>query len=119
MLTKNSISSNLRGDGEVSFAKTASECTAAKFGPTEWDSVARAVMAPGSVAAAGGVRTNDVTRRAALGCLSRTRRRATCRRASTRIHEWLTKKMMKSGDHGLAAAFGPGFSAEVLLLQWN
>jgi predicted naringenin-chalcone synthase len=31
----------------------------------------------------------------------------------------LTKKMMKSGDYGLVAAFGPGFSAEVLLLQWN
>jgi predicted naringenin-chalcone synthase len=26
---------------------------------------------------------------------------------------------MKSGEYGLAAAFGPGFSAEVLLLQWN
>jgi hypothetical protein len=35
------------------------------------------------------------------------------------LHEWLTKKTMKSGDYGLAAAFGPGFSAEVLLLQWN
>jgi predicted naringenin-chalcone synthase len=35
------------------------------------------------------------------------------------LHEWLTKKRMKSGDYGLAAAFGPGFSAEVLLLQWS
>ena len=35
------------------------------------------------------------------------------------LHEWLTKKTMASGDYGLAAAFGPGFSAEVLLLQWN
>jgi alkylresorcinol/alkylpyrone synthase len=35
------------------------------------------------------------------------------------LHEWLTKRTMKSGDFGLAAAFGPGFSAEVLLLQWN
>jgi alkylresorcinol/alkylpyrone synthase len=35
------------------------------------------------------------------------------------LHEWLTKKTMKSGDYGLAAAFGPGFSAEVLLLQWS
>jgi alkylresorcinol/alkylpyrone synthase len=35
------------------------------------------------------------------------------------LHEWLTKKTMKNGDYGLAAAFGPGFSAEVLLLQWN
>jgi alkylresorcinol/alkylpyrone synthase len=34
------------------------------------------------------------------------------------LHEWLTKKTMTSGDYGLAAAFGPGFSAEVLLLQW-
>jgi len=35
------------------------------------------------------------------------------------LHEWLTKKTMTRGDFGLAAAFGPGFSAEVLLLQWN
>jgi predicted naringenin-chalcone synthase len=35
------------------------------------------------------------------------------------LHEWLTKKTMKSGEDGLAAAFSPGFSAEVLLLQWN
>jgi alkylresorcinol/alkylpyrone synthase len=35
------------------------------------------------------------------------------------LHEWLTKKAMKSGEYGLAAAFGPGFSAEVLLLQWK
>jgi len=35
------------------------------------------------------------------------------------LHEWLTKRTMTSGDYGLAAAFGPGFSAEVLLLQWN
>ena len=35
------------------------------------------------------------------------------------LHDWLAKKTMKSGDYGLAAAFGPGFSAEVLLLQWN
>ena len=34
-------------------------------------------------------------------------------------NRWLTKKTMKTGDYGLAAAFGPGFSAEVLLLQWN
>jgi alkylresorcinol/alkylpyrone synthase len=33
------------------------------------------------------------------------------------LQEWLTKKMMKSGDYGMVAAFGPGFSAEVLLLQ--
>lgn len=34
------------------------------------------------------------------------------------FHEWLTKKQMNPGDYGLAAAFGPGFSAELLLLQW-
>jgi predicted naringenin-chalcone synthase len=34
------------------------------------------------------------------------------------LHEWLTKRTMTRGDYGLAAAFGPGFSAEVLLLQW-
>lgn len=30
----------------------------------------------------------------------------------------LSKNTMKSGEYGLAAAFGPGFSAELLLLQW-
>ena len=35
------------------------------------------------------------------------------------LHEWLTKKTMKGGEYGLAAAFGPGFSAELLLLQWS
>jgi alkylresorcinol/alkylpyrone synthase len=35
------------------------------------------------------------------------------------LHEWLTKKTMKAGAYGLAAAFGPGFSAELLLLQWS
>ncbi len=35
------------------------------------------------------------------------------------LHEWLTKRTMNSGDFGLAAAFGPGFSAELLLLQWT
>jgi alkylresorcinol/alkylpyrone synthase len=34
------------------------------------------------------------------------------------LHEWLTKRSMPAGDYGLAAAFGPGFSAELLLLQW-
>jgi alkylresorcinol/alkylpyrone synthase len=34
------------------------------------------------------------------------------------LHACLTKRTMKGGDYGLAAAFGPGFSAEVLLLQW-
>jgi alkylresorcinol/alkylpyrone synthase len=31
----------------------------------------------------------------------------------------LTTKTMNPGDYGLAAAFGPGFSAELLLLQWT
>lgn len=35
------------------------------------------------------------------------------------LHEWLTKRSMNAGDYGLAAAFGPGFSAELLLLQWS
>jgi len=34
------------------------------------------------------------------------------------LHEWLTKREMRQGDYGLAVAFGPGFSAELLLLQW-
>jgi predicted naringenin-chalcone synthase len=34
------------------------------------------------------------------------------------LHEWLTKQTVASGDYGLAAAFGPGFSTELLLLQW-
>jgi alkylresorcinol/alkylpyrone synthase len=33
------------------------------------------------------------------------------------LHEWSTKRTLNSGDYGLAAAFGPGFSAELLLLQ--
>jgi alkylresorcinol/alkylpyrone synthase len=34
------------------------------------------------------------------------------------MREWLTKRKMNPGDYGLMAAFGPGFSAEMLLLQW-
>jgi alkylresorcinol/alkylpyrone synthase len=34
------------------------------------------------------------------------------------LHSWLAMKKMNVGDYGLAAAFGPGFSAELLLLQW-
>jgi alkylresorcinol/alkylpyrone synthase len=34
------------------------------------------------------------------------------------LDAWLTRKTMAPGDYGLAAAFGPGFSAELLLLQW-
>jgi alkylresorcinol/alkylpyrone synthase len=35
------------------------------------------------------------------------------------LNEWLTRGEIKTGDHGLLAAFGPGFSAEMLLLQWT
>lgn len=34
------------------------------------------------------------------------------------LHEWLTKRSIASRQYGLMAAFGPGFSAEMLLLQW-
>ena len=35
------------------------------------------------------------------------------------LHEWMTRGEVKTGDRGLLAAFGPGFSAEMLLLQWT
>jgi alkylresorcinol/alkylpyrone synthase len=35
------------------------------------------------------------------------------------LQEWLEKRRLKSGDIAMAAAFGPGFSAEFLLLQWD
>jgi alkylresorcinol/alkylpyrone synthase len=35
------------------------------------------------------------------------------------LNEWVSRGELKSGDLGLLAAFGPGFSAEMLLLQWN
>jgi alkylresorcinol/alkylpyrone synthase len=35
------------------------------------------------------------------------------------LQEWLEKRPLNSGEHAIAAAFGPGFSAEFLLLQWN
>jgi predicted naringenin-chalcone synthase len=35
------------------------------------------------------------------------------------LHEWLTTRTVGTGAYGLAAAFGPGFSAELLLLQWT
>lgn len=35
------------------------------------------------------------------------------------LHEWLEHRRAKTGDFGLLAAFGPGFSAEMLLLQWT
>lgn len=34
------------------------------------------------------------------------------------LHECLLKKNGNPGDYGLLAAFGPGFSAEMVLLQW-
>ena len=34
------------------------------------------------------------------------------------LQEWLEKRPLKAGEYALAAAFGPGFSAEFLLLQW-
>jgi alkylresorcinol/alkylpyrone synthase len=35
------------------------------------------------------------------------------------LQEWLEKRPLKIGEYAMAAAFGPGFSAEFLLLQWN
>src|SRR5882757_5455229 len=35
------------------------------------------------------------------------------------LQEWMEKRPLKKGDIAMAAAFGPGFSAEFLLLQWN
>lgn len=35
------------------------------------------------------------------------------------LHEWMERGEMKAGDRGLLAAFGPGFSAEMLSLQWT
>jgi len=35
------------------------------------------------------------------------------------LQEWLEKRPLKKDDYALAAAFGPGFSAEFLLLQWT
>lgn len=34
------------------------------------------------------------------------------------MNAWMAGKKLKTGDRGLLAAFGPGFSAEMLLLQW-
>jgi alkylresorcinol/alkylpyrone synthase len=34
------------------------------------------------------------------------------------LHALLTKNTIKPGEYGLGAAFGPGFSAELLLLRW-
>ena len=35
------------------------------------------------------------------------------------LHEWLTRREPPAGSHGLLAAFGPGLTAELLLLQWS
>jgi alkylresorcinol/alkylpyrone synthase len=35
------------------------------------------------------------------------------------LHEWLTTRALRSGQLGLAAGFGPGLSAELLLLRWT
>ena len=35
------------------------------------------------------------------------------------LQEWLEKRPLQRNDLAFAAAFGPGFSAEFLLLQWN
>lgn len=35
------------------------------------------------------------------------------------LHEWMTRRAVASGTHGLMAAFGPGFSAEQVLLRWS
>ncbi|HEV2522140.1 MAG TPA: 3-oxoacyl-[acyl-carrier-protein] synthase III C-terminal domain-containing protein [Candidatus Acidoferrales bacterium] len=34
------------------------------------------------------------------------------------LNEWLVQKEMPSGSYGLVMAFGPGFTAEMLLIQW-
>jgi alkylresorcinol/alkylpyrone synthase len=34
------------------------------------------------------------------------------------LHEWLTKRQRTIGEHGLLAAFGPGFTSELVLLRW-
>lgn len=34
------------------------------------------------------------------------------------LNEWMEQRQPAPGDYGLLAAFGPGFSAELLLLQW-
>ena len=34
------------------------------------------------------------------------------------LHQWLNQEL-RPGDRGLLAGFGPGFSAEMLLLQWT
>ena len=35
------------------------------------------------------------------------------------LHAWLTRHEPMAGSYGLMAAFGPGFSTELLLLRWT
>jgi alkylresorcinol/alkylpyrone synthase len=35
------------------------------------------------------------------------------------LHEWLERGQVQPGELGLLAAFGPGFSAEMLLVRWT
>jgi alkylresorcinol/alkylpyrone synthase len=35
------------------------------------------------------------------------------------LHAWLTERRPPAGAHGILAAFGPGLSTEMLLLQWS
>ena len=35
------------------------------------------------------------------------------------LHDWLSSGKLSPGDYGLLAAFGPGFTAEMLLAQWS
>jgi alkylresorcinol/alkylpyrone synthase len=35
------------------------------------------------------------------------------------LQEWMTKAKMSPGEYGLLVGFGPGFSAEMMLLQWT
>jgi len=34
------------------------------------------------------------------------------------LHEWIMKARMTAGEYGFLAAFGPGFSTDMALLQW-
>jgi alkylresorcinol/alkylpyrone synthase len=35
------------------------------------------------------------------------------------LHRWLTTRRPQRGEHGMLAAFGPGLSTEMMLLEWN
>nr|HEV7955336.1 3-oxoacyl-[acyl-carrier-protein] synthase III C-terminal domain-containing protein [Candidatus Acidoferrales bacterium] len=35
------------------------------------------------------------------------------------LQEWMTRGNVSAGEYGLLTAFGPGFSAEMMLLQWT